>query len=110
MLKDRNWLPLINIAWKILNGFCILFSAFLLISILIAIYYLTAEPPDLACLMCVGCPCAYTDFILARDYYLNFLFPWLIAFNTIFLSISIILIAILKHKYDTLKLSIIRKI
>jgi len=108
-LKDRNRLKLTIITWKTLNGLCILFSAFLLMSILTAIYYLIADPPDLPCLMCAGCPCPYRDFIIARTYYLNFLFPTLILLNTIFIAICIILIAILKHKYDSLKLTLFRK-
>jgi len=108
-LKDRNRLKLTRITWKTLKGLSILFSAFLLMSILTAIYYLIADPPDLPCLMCVGCPCPYRDFIIARNYYLNFLFPAFLLFNTIFIIICFILITIMKHRNDSLKLTIFKK-
>lgn len=108
-MKDRNWLKLTLITWKIVNSLCILFSAFFLINILTAFYYLTAEPPYFPCLMCDGCPCPYRDFIIARDFYLNFLYPMLILLNTIFIIICIILIAILEHRHDSLKLTLFRK-
>ena len=108
-MKDRNRLALTLITWKIINGLCILFSAFLLINILTAIYYLTADPPHLPCPMCVDCPCPYRDFIIARNYYLNFLFPMLISLNMLFIIICISLIAILKLRYDSLKLTLFIK-
>lgn len=108
-MKDRNRLKFTLITWKIANALCILFSVFLLMSILTAIYYLTADPPNVFCLMCVGCPCPYTDFIIARNYYLNFVFPTLFLLNIVFISISLILITFLKHRYASLKLTLFRK-
>lgn len=108
-MKDRNRLKFTLITWKIINGLWILFSVFLLMNILTTIYYLTANPPDLPCLMCVGCPCPYRDFIIARNYYLNFLFPTLFLLNILFISICLILITFLKHRYDSLKLTLFRK-
>ncbi|NVM18261.1 MAG: hypothetical protein HWN80_11145 [Candidatus Lokiarchaeota archaeon] len=108
-MKEKNRLKLTLIAWKILNSLCILFSAFLLMTILTAFYYLTAEPPNTPCLMCVGCPCPYRDFIIARNYYLNFLFPALLLLNIISISICLLLITFLKHRYDYLKLTLFKK-
>lgn len=72
-------------------------------------YYLTANPPDLPCLMCEGCPCPSRDFIIARNYYLNFLFPMLICLNILSIAICIILILVLKYRYSVLRLTLFRK-
>ena len=109
MLKDKNWLRLLHITWKLLISFCAIFSAFLLISIIVAIYYLTAKPPEMACFMCVGCPCAYTEFITARDYYLNVLFPRLIVLNSIIISFCATSIVILKLRFEDVMLRTINK-
>jgi len=106
---DKNRIRLPTITWKILNGFRIMFIAFILMSILTAIYYLIADPPDLPCLMCVGCPCPYRDFIIARNYYLSFLFPILFLLNMIFITICSILIVILKYRVRVLKLALFKK-
>jgi len=109
MLKDRNWLKLMSISWRLLIGFCVAFSTSLLISSLAALYYLSAEPPEITCFLCVGCPCAYTEYIAIRDYYLSFLFPRLAVFIMIPFSFCIALFAILKLRYEKLKLTTIRK-
>lgn len=107
-LNYRNKLNLLKLSSKILKGFFILLSAFLLMSIFTASYYLVAEPLNTPCLMCVGCPCPYRDFIRARNYYFNFLLPKLIIYNLFFMAIItifMILIAILKNKYDSFGLN-----
>ena len=109
MLKCINRLKLLSISWKLLIGFCVFFSTSLLISSLAALYYLTAEPPEMACYLCVGCPCAYTEYIAIRDYYLNFLFPRLAVVMMIPLSFCIALFAIQKLRYEKLKLTTIRR-
>ncbi|MFX0019408.1 MAG: hypothetical protein ACFFAK_18170 [Promethearchaeota archaeon] len=108
-MKDKIKLTLPLVTLKILNSLCILFSAFILISTLRALYFLTADPPDLPCLMCEGCPCPPSDFVIARNYYLNFLFPTLIFSNIILIALCIILISILKFKYSFLKLTLFIK-
>ena len=59
--------------------------------------------------MCDGCPCPYTDFLRAKDYYLNVLFPIMIIFNLIFIIVETVLIVNLRHKVRVLKFAILKK-
>jgi hypothetical protein len=90
-MKDRIEISLFKFTSNILIVFCLLFSAVMLTSIFTALYFIFAEPPNLPCLACVGCPCPYRDFLIAKHYYLNFLFPRLMIFNIFFIGIFTIL-------------------
>jgi hypothetical protein len=105
MLKNENRLKLLNINLNFLKVLIILFITFIILSTSIAIYYLTADPPDGMCLMCVGCPCPYRDFIIAKNYYLNYFFPISMSLNTILIIICSVLIPILKLRYYALKVT-----
>lgn len=90
-MKNRNQISLFKFTSDILIVFCLLFSAVMLTTIFIEFYFIFAEPPNVYCLMCVGCPCPYRDFMIAKHYYLNFLFPRLMIFNIFFIGIFTIL-------------------
>lgn len=108
-MKDRNWLILTLIPWKIVKILCTLFCALLLINILTAICYLTADPLSSFHSPWIGFPNPYENYPIVRNYYLSFLFPKLILHNVISITICIPLITILKHRYDSLKLTLFRK-
>ncbi|MFX0000966.1 MAG: hypothetical protein ACFE88_12715 [Candidatus Hermodarchaeota archaeon] len=98
-----------KIIWRILFGLNIMFFTLIFIDILIMIYYLTYNPQNLPCLMCVGCPCPYMDFLRAKEYYLNFLFPIAILLNLLLIIISTVLIVILKYNARAFKFANLKK-
>ncbi|UCC18419.1 MAG: hypothetical protein JSV62_09910 [Promethearchaeota archaeon] len=84
--------------------------AFIFINILLVLHFLTYIPEHLPCFPVAGSPCPDYDLILAnyliaKDCFLNVLFPIMI-----FLSlISIILISIAKHKCKAFRFAMLKK-
>ena len=108
MYKSR--IRLIEIISRILYALCILFMAIIFIAVLAAINYSLTDAPSIMCLQCVGCPCPPIDFLEAKEFYLNVLFPNILLANFFFIIISTVLIVILKHKEKVYKFALFKKI